>query len=403
MSQATIRVINDPGEFEPLAPLWNNLLEKCFDESTMYLTHEWLTTRWRYFGEGQRLNLLLAEKDGRVIGIIPLVRNEYRLGPFRLYALESIGGTSRNYVGLMEPEDRQEVISALLDYLKENLHGLGLILRFSLVPADSHFLSGLKSGLSQLSKDLAFEERFKTLAPYIDLPVSWDEYFGSLRGKRRKVLGRMLRKLEKEHGSVNFQQCDADSLEVGLNRFFDLHQERWQAVGISGSFADPRVKDFYREAAWKFLKRGWLYFSSVNVGGRLVSAKYGCIFNRKMYFIAAGRDTRYSKYGVGQLQMMHVIKDAISRGLTEFDFLQGDEPYKFYWTRSARKYMRVTVIKKGFLPALRMQLLRAFLRLWDVRQYSPREIWAIFSIRRRERKEHKQMGLAEKLEKLRRG
>ena len=90
MSQATIRVINDPGEFESLAPLWNNLLEKCFDESTMYLTYEWLTTRWRYFGEGQRLNLLLAEKDGQVIGIIPLVRNEYRLGPFRLYALESI-------------------------------------------------------------------------------------------------------------------------------------------------------------------------------------------------------------------------------------------------------------------------------------------------------------------------
>ena len=134
-----------------------------------------------------------------------------------------------------------------------------------------------------------------------------------------------------------------------------------------------------------------------------MSAKYGCIFNRKMYFIASGRYTSYSKYGVGQLHMMHVIKDVISRGLTEFDFLQGDEPYKFYWTRSARKYMRVTVIKKGFLPALRMQLLRAFLRLWDVRQYSPREIWAILSIRRRERKEHKQMGLLEQLEKLRRG
>jgi len=402
MSKTTIRVVTDPGEFESLAPAWNNLLEKCRDESTMYLTHEWLATRWRHFGEGWRLNLLLFERDRRVIGIMPLVRNEYRLGPFKLDALESIGGTSRNYVGLMLPEDRKEVISALLDYLKENLHGVGLILRLALVPSDSQFLRLLKSGLASVSEDFAFEERFKTLAPYLDLPVSWDDYSSSLGGKRRRMLGRMLRNLEKEHGAVNFHLCDADSLEAGLTPFFDLHQQRWQAVGISGSFADPRVKEFYREVARKFLNRGWLCFSSMNVNGKLVSAMYGCIFNRRVYFIASGRDTRYSKYNVGQLHMIHVIKDAVSRDLTEFDFLQGDEPYKFYWTKSARRYMRVTIIKKGFLSALRLQLLRAFLRLRDVRQYSLREIWAILSIRRRERKEHKQMGLAEKLEKLRR-
>jgi CelD/BcsL family acetyltransferase involved in cellulose biosynthesis len=403
MSQATIRVVTDPKELESLAPVWNSLLEKSGDEITMYLTYEWLATRWQHFGEGQRLNLLLAERAGQVIGIFPLVRNEYRLGPFKLDALESISGTSRNYVGLMSPEDRPEVISALLGYLKKNLRGVSLILRLSLVPGDSQFLSVLKRDLAKLSGELAFEEKFKTLAPYLDLPVIWDNYFGSLRGKRRRMLGRMLRNLEEKNGAVSFQRCDADSLEVVLNRFFDLHQERWRAAGISGSFADPRVKEFYREVARKFLNRGWLYFSSMNVDSKLVSAMYGCIFNRRLYFITSGRDVRYSEYNVGHLHMMHVIKDAVSRNLTEFDFLQGDEPYKFYWTKSARRYMRVTIIKQGFLPALRLQLLRAFLRLWDVRQYSLREICAILSIRRRERKEHKKMGLLEKLEKLKRG
>ena len=70
MSKTTIRVVTEPGEFESLAPVWSNLLEKCRDESTMYLTHEWLATRWRHFGEGQRLNLLLFERDRRVIGIM---------------------------------------------------------------------------------------------------------------------------------------------------------------------------------------------------------------------------------------------------------------------------------------------------------------------------------------------
>jgi CelD/BcsL family acetyltransferase involved in cellulose biosynthesis len=403
MSRATIRVVTDPGEFESLAPVWNSLLEKGGDESTMYLTHEWLAIRWRHFGEGQRLNLLLVERDRRVIGIVPLVRNEYRLGPFKLDVLESIGGTSRNYVGLMSPEDRQEVISALLDYLKENLHGVSLSLRLSLVPGESRFLGALKKGLARFPEELAFEERFKTLAPYVDLPASWDEYCGPLRRKSHRGLKRMLQRLEEEYGAVSFQECDADSLEEGLNRFFDLHQERWRAVGISGSFADPRFKDFYREAAWKFLDRGWLYFSVITVAGKMVSALYSCIFKRRLYFLTSGRDIRYSKYSVGKLHMMHVIKDAVSRNLLEFDFLQGDEPYKFHWTRSARRYMRVTVIRGGLLAGLRLRMLRAFLRLWDVRQYRPGEIWAILSMRRRERKEHKRMGLSARLAEMRRG
>jgi CelD/BcsL family acetyltransferase involved in cellulose biosynthesis len=398
-----LRVVTEPAEFESLAPVWDSLLEECREESTMYLTHEWLATRWWHLGEGQRLNLLLVEREGRVIGIVPLVRNEYRLGPFKLDALESIGGTSCNYVGLVPPQERDEVIAALLDYLKGNLHGLGLILRLSLVPGDSQFLKALKSGLARLSRELAFEERLRTLAPYIELPSSWEEYSGRLGGKRRRTMGRMLRKLEKEQGAVSFRRDDVASLEADLSRFFELHQERWRAVGISGSFADPRVREFYREAARSFLNRGWLYFSSMSVDDRLVSAFYGCLFHRRLYFISSGRDVRYSRYSVGQLHQMQMIKEAIGQNLTEFDFLQGDEPYKFHWTGSARRYVRVTVIRRGFLPGLRLMLLRLFLRLWDVRQYSPREIWAILSIRRRERRELRSMGLAGELDRLRRG
>jgi CelD/BcsL family acetyltransferase involved in cellulose biosynthesis len=141
----------------------------------------------------------------------------------------------------------------------------------------------------------------------------------------------------------------------------------------------------------------------MNVDGRLVSALYGCLFHRRLYLIGSGRDIGYSKYSVGQLHQMEVIREAIGQNLTEFDFLQGDEPYKFYWAKSARRYMRVTVIRRGFLPGLRLMLLRLFLRLWDVRQYSLKEIYAILSIRRRERRELKKMGLAERLNRLRRG
>ena len=403
MSNTTIRVVTEAREFESLAPVWDSLLEKCPDESSMYLTHEWLATWWKYFGEGKRLNLLLVERDRRVIGIVPLIRNEYRIGPFKLDALESITWTSCNYVGLMSPEHRQEVISALLAYLAENLRGVSLILRLSLIPGDSQFLSALKRSMAPLAESLVFQESVRTLAPYIELPSSWDEYFSSLGRRRRKILNSTLRALEKEHSIVELRQCDADSLEEGLSQFFDLHQERWRAVGLRGSFTDPRDREFYREVARKFLKRNWLHLSSLTIDGDVASALFGCIYNQKFYAITAARNIRYSKYDVGHLHKMQVIKDAISQNLREFDFLQGDEPYKFYWTESARRYMQVIIIKRGFLPALRLRLLRIFLRLWDIRQYSPREIYRLYRIIRRERKELKRMGLLERLNKLRKG
>jgi CelD/BcsL family acetyltransferase involved in cellulose biosynthesis len=402
MSSTTIRVVTDSKEFESLAPIWDKLLEKCRDESSMYLTHEWLLTWWKYFGESKILNLLLIERDSQVIGIIPLVRNEYRVGPVKLDALESIGRTSCNYVGLILPERRDEAIAAFLAYLQKNLHGVNLILRLSLIPEDSQFLSALRRNMAQFGKSLVFRQKVKTLAPYITLPSTWDEYFRSLRRRRRKILFSALRDLEKENSIVELQQCDADSLDEVLSCFFDLHQERWQAVGISGSFADSRVKEFYREVARKFLKKGWLYLSSMNIDRDVASALFGCVYNNKFYAITEARNIRYSNYSVGHLHCMQLIKYAISRNLREFDFLQGDEPYKFYWTKSARRYMQLIIIKRGFLPALRVRLLRLFLRLWDVRQYSLMEIYTILMIRSRERKEHKKMGLLEKLDKMKR-
>ena len=74
---------------------------------------------------------------------------------------------------------------------------------------------------------------------------------------------------------------------------------------------------------------------------------------------------------------MFLIKDAIKKQLHEFDFLRGDEQYKLYWTKSARRYIQVIIIKKGLCPGIRLRFLRAFLRLYEIRQYSLREIYYV--------------------------
>lgn len=324
------------------------------------------------------------------------MKTGYRIGLIKIHALETIGATNCNYVGLIPSESREEAITALLAYLEEELAKNKLILRLDLVPEDSKFLDLLRRHGSLFSKSLIIHEKVTTLAPYIPLPKTWDEYHRSLGWRRRGVLRRALRSpLEKVH-TVKFQEYTTDSLEEGLSKFFDLHQRRWQSVNVSGVFSNPKMKEFYRDIANQFLKKNWLQFSYLTVDNKVVSAAYDLVYNQKLYALTSARDLQYSEYSVGHLHIMYLIKDAIRKNLQEFDFLKGDEPYKFYWTKSARRYMQVIIIGKGLCPGLRMKLVRAFLRLYAIRQYSLREIYYLYRIKRREIKERKRMGLKEK-------
>ena len=396
MAGIIVRVIKEAEELESLAGAWDSLIQENRDESSVYLTHEWLSTWWRHFGQGRKLNILLAEKQGKLIGIMPLMVNEYRIGPVRARFLETAGVVNCNYVGVVPPENRGEAINALLAYLEEEIIRNGLILRLTLVPDDSVFLDLLRSHCPLSSENLAVQENVQTLAPYLPLPATWDEAALPLHTKTRQRLRRSLRSLQDTH-EFEFRECTGDSLEEELRKFFDLHQRRWQAVNVRGVFYDSRVMEFYRDIAKRFMERKWLHFSSLNLDGEMVSGVYGFIYGRKFYGGTVARDPWLSKYSLGHLHYKFLIKEAIEKNLREFDFLQGDEPYKFYWTKSARRYIEVIAIRKGFCRRLRIGMVNAFLRVHQlkaIKKYSLRELYYIYrwkksdkALKQRERKQ----------------
>jgi len=392
MTDIKIRIISESNELESLLEVWDSLLRKSGDNNPIYLTHEWLLTWWKHFGEGRKLNVLLIEREGQPIGIVPLMRTEYRIGLFKIHALETIGSLNCNHIGLISSGNGEEAICAFLTYLEEELAKGESVLRLPWVPDDCEFLDLLRSCISSPTSNLVMQERAKTLAPYITLPSTWDEYSRWLSPSRRHVLRRKLRSLEKSH-TVGFRDCTKDNLDNMLSRFIDLHQRRWQSANVKGVFSDPKMEGFYRDIATQFVKKGWLHFSCLIIDGEIASAEYAFIYNRKFYCTTSARDVGYSKYNVGHLHQMFLIKYAIEKGLREFDFLRGDEPYKFHWTESFRRYINSVIAKKGLCSSLRLKLIRAFLRLHEIKQYSLKEIYYIYLIRRRESKERKEMGL----------
>ncbi len=391
MTSVKTRVISDAGEFESLAETWHSLLQRTGNENSIYLTHEWLSTWWKHLGAGKQLNVLVLEKDESPIGVVPLMRADYRVGPIRRRFLETVGAVNCNYVWVVPPEHRDEAMDAFMAYLNKELAVSADALRLTLVPDDSSFLA-LFHARQPETFGLAVEGKTTTMAPYIALPRTWDEFYRSLSQNRRKLLRRYLRSLEKTY-DVEYQVCTAGSLEERLNRFYEIHEERWRSVGVRGTFADQRMKDFYGDLARRFLDKGWLHFSWISLDGEMASAAYCFAYDNKLYRATRARDIRYSRYSVGHVLDELLMRDAIERGLEESDFLRGAEPYKFHWTKSARRYQQVLAIRQSRGAGFQLKYIRAFLRLHAVRQYRLGEVYRLFRMKRREAEERKRMGL----------
>jgi CelD/BcsL family acetyltransferase involved in cellulose biosynthesis len=395
MSKTSIRVVRESKGFESLLGAWNSVLERSGDDKSVFLTHEWVSTWWKHFGQGAELNIVLVEKDQEVIGIVPLMKTEYGIGPVKLRTLETIGAMDCNYAALVPAENRDEATAALLAYLEEELAKSGLFLRLDHVPEDSGLRDPLRRLAPLFSSSLAIQERAMTLAPYMVLPTTWDDCFHSLGRRRRKSLRREQRRLE-ERFNVEFQQWAEDTLDERLDRVFDLHQKRWRSVGVRGMFSDPRMKAFYKDIARQFVEKDWLCLSGLTLDGEIASADCGFVYNRKYYGFMMARDVSFSSYSVGHVHTMHVVREAIGRGLREYDFLRGDEPYKFFWTKSARRYLEITLIRKGICTGLYLRYVRAFFRLLEMRQYGLRESYARYRIRKRREAQKSRMRLHKK-------
>jgi CelD/BcsL family acetyltransferase involved in cellulose biosynthesis len=397
-----IRIITELAEFQKLADIWDGLLDKCRGNNSIYLTHEWISTWWKHLGEKKKIFILLFEKERQITGVMPLIRNEYGLAFLRIGVIESLGAPGCNYMGLILPENREEAAAAFLTFLKENSLTKRAVLRLSLIPEDSRFLGLLRQNIADRSSNFFLQERVNALAPYVKLPEKWEEYYRQIGSNRRSALSRASRALTVEKGTAELYKYGSGSMEEGLNSLFSFHQERWKSAGVKSKFADSRTREFYIDVAGKLLKRNWLDLSVLRVNQEAVSVSFGCLFMQKYYGMIYARNLQYAKYAVGHLHDQFILKDVIEKKFEEFDFMQGDEPYKFYWCKSIRRLMQITVIKKGFMPGLRIKIIYFFIRLCEISRHSIKEMYAYHLIHKKEKQEHRRMGISAKLERLKR-
>jgi len=393
--QCRVRVLTTLVELDSVADEWRGLWGKCVGLRTPYLSFEWVRTWAVQFRADGRLRILIAENGAEIIGIMPLVLTQYRLWPLTLEALETVGGESRNVIALVTSELLATVTQAFSAYLVELLSSSRCVLRLWLVPAENPTLKALVAAFAQSGTRTRMQVRVCSFAPYVHLPLVWEQFLLSLDRNRRKSLHRAQKRLDREQREVMLRNCAGDEVEASMLRLFQLHEARWDKASVRGVFHDARNRAFHLEMAQQCDRMGMLDLSELLIDGTTVSVQFACVLDGVAYLMRSGRDTSFAIYDVGHLHSLRLFRKWLAEQRYEADFLRGAEPYKFYWTRRYRVYSELLVMAVTDRGGLPLRLAYAWMRLarFVSHRHPPREIIAYLRMQRATRRGLSQMGI----------
>lgn len=345
-----IRKIDSYNDLLSLEDIWTCLLEQC--DHSVFSTWEWISIWWKNFGSGRKLSILLAEENGQVIGIAPLMYSVYSMYGLRKVMIEFIGTPISDYADFLIADRREECLNLFFKYLRKSSGKWGV--------ARLDNFRGNSANLGVLQK---FSNRITPICscPYISLPKSFEEYLNFLSPNMRRNIKRGSRILSEKY-DVEFLDCSGVQFySYGAHWLFELHQKRWLQKGYFGAFVSSKIRRFHTEIMESFAKKGWLRLFVLKLSGVPVAVCYGFQYGKKFYSYLQGLDPdpAFFRYAVGNQIIAYIIAKCIEDKLVEFDFMRGAEHYKSRWHTLARWNFEV-VIPRDFVNALQYSVYQKF-------------------------------------------
>jgi CelD/BcsL family acetyltransferase involved in cellulose biosynthesis len=282
-----------------------------------FLSWTWQSQWARVFAADRRIEIRrVVDGDGSPVALLPL----YEAAPG---LLQAIGGAEvSDYLDLLALEGREEEAwMALL----QSRGAERVVWDLHAVPAGSPTVTALRE-LAQacgLATEITVEER----CPVLTLPATWDHYLAGLSGKHRHELSRKMRRVEREAPEARVTVAARPADVAGrLGDFLDLH--RRSRVG-KARFMDARMEGFFRAVVTAFADLGMVRLWFLDTASGPIASFITLEWRDAVGLYNSGFHPERAALSPGVVLLGHLIRDAIERGRRRFDFLRGEERYKY--------------------------------------------------------------------------
>jgi CelD/BcsL family acetyltransferase involved in cellulose biosynthesis len=204
------------------------------------------------------------------------------------------------------------------------------------LPQNSPFLSFIEK-----NRTAKFEKKQQDVCPVIQLPSSWDEYLSMIGKKQRHEIKRKWKNLEAQVQPEFLVIKDADELQKYLPEFIRLHQLSSQE---KAAFWTEDQTSYFHHFSQKAAEQSWLRLFFIKIGDHFAASMLGFVYRGQFLLYNSGFDpVQFAGLSVGVVLTAFTIQQAIEDRLSVYDFLRGDEEYKFRFRAVAEPVWDVTV------------------------------------------------------------
>ncbi|MGB1288837.1 MAG: GNAT family N-acetyltransferase [Aggregatilineales bacterium] len=311
---------NDAGAFDALKPEWNPLLKRAATD-LLFNTWGWHKYWWDNYHPGDLWMLTIRDSDDILRGIAPFF----------------ILGKSLHFVGCEDVTDYLDIIvdkdhtDAVYATLAAFLNEQDVFQEIDLcnIPEFSPTCQQLPAALERCQFEVSVTQQ--EVCPVIDLPDDFDAYLEALDSKQRRDVRRKLRKADagKQRGIIDWYIVDeSHDLQAEIDRFLNLM--RIADPEKEKFLSDENNVRFFNAIIPAMLEQGWLQLNFMTVNGEAAAAYLNFDYENRIYVYNSGLDAaQFGKLSPGIILLAYNIQYAIEQGRDKFDFLRGDENYKY--------------------------------------------------------------------------
>ena len=335
--ECSLSIYNSISDLEAIRPAWNALLSR-YRMATTFSTWEWLSAWSRNLGAARRpLVLGLFDDRRNLAGLACFSIGQETYCGRRISVLRMLGDGTRDSDNLdfpVAPGYEDALARSVLHHLRSHSSQWDLC-SWNTLPHGSPVVSSLLKEAARLRWTCV---ETATASSAIQLPPTWDEYLSMLPSEERKNLPRYTRRLKNRYPTRAYRCADFDSIDRALDALFRLHQGRWESIGEPGSFSVRERRDFYRDLSRAFLERGWLELWALELDSEIAAVQFAFRYSDRVFQLQEGYDHTRPSDRPGFVLRGEVLKALIEEGVTVYDFLGGEDPYKRRWAIQTSSY-----------------------------------------------------------------
>lgn len=192
-------------------------------------------------------------------------------------------------------------------------------------------------------------------SPFFDLKQAREEQEPVMKYLGSNTRNDMKRKL-KAWGELQVDWAEAGSqAEEIFHELVELHQARWNAAGMPGSFASVKFHDFHQQLIQDLLPKGKVSLVRVRQGTRTVGCVLSYAERGTLLFYQMGASAEAARLSPGLVSIYITLEEALRRGYDRFDYLAGEGEHKrrfsthankLYWGKLQRRRWKTTLMEK---------------------------------------------------------